>query len=514
MPCAQVGYGDFAPRTRHGRALAIPFALVAVSLVAYVLSKIQNTLNSALLLRTIDSVTVQSDESSESEAQRLARADAVSAAQRRLRLSGGLGQSALDLSLRLSTHVADHVTRWILSPRARKNFLRSRRRSCCQRMISCFVHDMSSLMQLAVTCCCLLVLVLLGAGVMYHFEGWPFSTAVYWAVVTLSTVGYGDFVPTKVGTKIFVMLFCLVGLAVMTTAISLISQVSLESTFEKGAQRILARMSRTAARHHATGATATTAVSGDVSQGARQDNDGDAVDDGDAQDGTGDESDECDADLLQQVLADDTQNLVASKSSRCVRCLHFMRFHETHVEMRDGKPLVHHAATRVVLLKHVSFFFLSILVLMAVVLAGAVVVHHFEPGVGSFLNAAYFCLITLGTLGFGDVLMRTTAMRVFVIFFIIFGLAFVMFVITNIQNSSSLLLEQAFGSVMVRYRKWKKTLYRQQAGVQAGVQRQHVLQAAFDFEAVLAEPPPPVLVRLARPHLHRKEPRERSPVVG
>ena len=47
---------------------------------------------------------------------------------------------------------------------------------------------------------------LMGAIVFNKIEGWSWINSVYFSVVTLSTIGYGDLVPTHDITKIFLIL--------------------------------------------------------------------------------------------------------------------------------------------------------------------------------------------------------------------------------------------------------------------------------------------------------------------
>ena len=42
------------------------------------------------------------------------------------------------------------------------------------------------------------IFILLPAWVFHHVEGWGYITACYFAVVTLSTIGFGDYIPGKV----------------------------------------------------------------------------------------------------------------------------------------------------------------------------------------------------------------------------------------------------------------------------------------------------------------------------
>ena len=51
------------------------------------------------------------------------------------------------------------------------------------------------------------VLVLTGTTFYWQTEDWTFIQALYFSVVTLTTVGYGDFTPTSAGTQIFTIIY-------------------------------------------------------------------------------------------------------------------------------------------------------------------------------------------------------------------------------------------------------------------------------------------------------------------
>jgi hypothetical protein len=60
----------------------------------------------------------------------------------------------------------------------------------------------------------LFVVLLISIGtVFYHrVEGWSYLNSVYFCIVTLATVGYGDFVPTTGLGKVFTMFYIIFGI--------------------------------------------------------------------------------------------------------------------------------------------------------------------------------------------------------------------------------------------------------------------------------------------------------------
>ena len=77
----------------------------------------------------------------------------------------------------------------------------------------------------------LTVVGLLGSGTwVYHrFEGWSVLDSLYFSVITLTTVGYGDFSPTRPGTKIFTMVFIIVGIGILLAFINLIAKHAMQA---------------------------------------------------------------------------------------------------------------------------------------------------------------------------------------------------------------------------------------------------------------------------------------------
>jgi len=62
-------------------------------------------------------------------------------------------------------------------------------------------------------------------GMMYFQDDWSFSDAFYFCCVTMTTVGYGDLVPTSDGAKVFVTLYILFAFAVLASMMAEVGAV-------------------------------------------------------------------------------------------------------------------------------------------------------------------------------------------------------------------------------------------------------------------------------------------------
>jgi voltage-gated potassium channel len=57
-------------------------------------------------------------------------------------------------------------------------------------------------------------ILLLGGGIYSKLEGWSIVDSIYFSAVTITTLGYGDFVPQTDAGKLFTILFSVSGIAI------------------------------------------------------------------------------------------------------------------------------------------------------------------------------------------------------------------------------------------------------------------------------------------------------------
>lgn len=72
----------------------------------------------------------------------------------------------------------------------------------------------------------LLIILVIGTWFYARFEHMPVIDALYFCVITLATVGYGDYVPTTPGGKIFTIFYILIGIGMLSGFIILLAERS------------------------------------------------------------------------------------------------------------------------------------------------------------------------------------------------------------------------------------------------------------------------------------------------
>ncbi len=60
-----------------------------------------------------------------------------------------------------------------------------------------------------------LIILLIGTFAYHYLEGWSYIDSLYFSVITLTTVGYGDLSPQTNGGKIFTIFYIFIGLGMI-----------------------------------------------------------------------------------------------------------------------------------------------------------------------------------------------------------------------------------------------------------------------------------------------------------
>lgn len=69
------------------------------------------------------------------------------------------------------------------------------------------------------------VMIFVGAVIYHYLEGWNWVDSFYFVVVTLTTIGYGDFAPTKDITKLITIFYGLNGVILLLTMFDVVRRV-------------------------------------------------------------------------------------------------------------------------------------------------------------------------------------------------------------------------------------------------------------------------------------------------
>ncbi len=78
---------------------------------------------------------------------------------------------------------------------------------------------------------------LLGMIVFHWLEGWSYLDALYFSVITLATIGYGDFTPTTPIARVFTMFYAVNGIVILLALFDRIRAVRVRRYDEVQRQR-------------------------------------------------------------------------------------------------------------------------------------------------------------------------------------------------------------------------------------------------------------------------------------
>ena len=59
------------------------------------------------------------------------------------------------------------------------------------------------------------VILIIGTIVYHYVEGWSWLDSFYFSIITLTTIGYGDFSPQTTLGKLFTILYILIGIGII-----------------------------------------------------------------------------------------------------------------------------------------------------------------------------------------------------------------------------------------------------------------------------------------------------------
>lgn len=77
-----------------------------------------------------------------------------------------------------------------------------------------------------------LAMIVIGTLAFHWLEGWSWVDSFYFSVVSLTTVGYGDFVPTDPLTKILSVIYIISGIGMLFSLIDVIADKRLARRIE------------------------------------------------------------------------------------------------------------------------------------------------------------------------------------------------------------------------------------------------------------------------------------------
>jgi len=79
----------------------------------------------------------------------------------------------------------------------------------------------------------LLIVLIIGVFFYTQVEGWSYIDAMYFAVITMSTIGYGDLTPETTFGKVFTMFYALVNVGIFVSLAAKIDAILLEKERQK-----------------------------------------------------------------------------------------------------------------------------------------------------------------------------------------------------------------------------------------------------------------------------------------
>ena len=88
------------------------------------------------------------------------------------------------------------------------------------KIILSFLQDKEYHQLLGIT----LIILALGTISYHYLEGWSWINALYFSIITLTTIGYGDFSPQTTAGKLFTIAYVILGIGIILGFINTVFQ--------------------------------------------------------------------------------------------------------------------------------------------------------------------------------------------------------------------------------------------------------------------------------------------------
>ena len=88
------------------------------------------------------------------------------------------------------------------------------------KIILSFLQDKEYHQLLGIT----LIILALGTISYHYLEGWSWINALYFSIITLTTIGYGDFSPQTTAGKLFIIAYVILGIGIILGFINTVFQ--------------------------------------------------------------------------------------------------------------------------------------------------------------------------------------------------------------------------------------------------------------------------------------------------
>ncbi|NIP55880.1 MAG: hypothetical protein GWN14_06735 [candidate division Zixibacteria bacterium] len=77
----------------------------------------------------------------------------------------------------------------------------------------------------------------IGTVLFHRLESWTWIQSFYFSVVTITTVGYGDLVPTSDASRLFTAIYILIGVSIGVAALGIIGTEVIKNRERRHLQR-------------------------------------------------------------------------------------------------------------------------------------------------------------------------------------------------------------------------------------------------------------------------------------